>query len=147
MMTENGGVPTGPSWDEILSVEFLDPRAMRPEDVPTLKGIYVWIRDGSPVYAGRAKGIDGLRGRLKAHLALGRDLSRSTFRSWVAVSILGLPRSETRRRPSVMTDSQVRQVNDWISACRVGWITRATAGEVVEFEKQLLQAWKPPLNR
>ncbi|WP_349815175.1 GIY-YIG nuclease family protein [Curtobacterium sp. MCBD17_040] len=98
------------------------------------------------MYAGRAKGRDGLRGRLSVHLSTGPDLSRSTFRSWVAVSVLDVPRPVTRQRPTVMTEEQVAQVNAWITSCYVGWVEKPTVAATIAFEEALLREWKPRLN-
>lgn len=147
MKADRPSVPNSPLWDELLAAPRHNPRELIARNITTDKGVYMWVRGGLPIYAGRAKGKAGLQDRLKAHLATGLDLSRSTFRSWVAVTVLDIDRSTTRQRPSVMTVAQVQQVNEWVSRCQVGWITRATAAEVIQFEKTLLNAWKPPLNR
>jgi len=145
--TDRATGPNGPLWAELLDAKRYEAKTLSARDIPTDKGVYVWVREGSPVYTGRAKGANGLRDRLRAHLATGSDLSRSTFRSWVAVTILDVPRSVTRQRPSVMTDLQIQRVNDWVASCSLGWVTRPTVPEVVQFESDLLDAWKPPLNR
>lgn len=139
--------PSGPLWVEVLGAPRYDPCELVVRDITTEKGVYVWVRDGSPIYAGRAKGKVGLQDRLRAHLTTGLDLFRATFRSWVAVSILDVGCSTTRQRRSVTTVAQVQQVNEWVSSCQVGWITRATAADVMQFEETLLNAWKPLLNR
>lgn len=147
MDTDDVAGPDGPLWAELLDAKRYEPRTLSARDLPTDKGVYIWVREGLPVYAGRAKGANGLRDRLSAHLAKGPDLSRSTFRSWVAVTILGVSRPVTRQRPSVMTDLQIQRVNDCVAGCRLGWITRPTSPQVIQFEHDLLDAWKPPLNR
>ncbi|TFB71884.1 GIY-YIG nuclease family protein [Cryobacterium glaciale] len=108
--------------------------------------MYIWFRDGEPVYVGEAKGVQGLRGRLRAHLAIGTDLSRSTLRASVAVAQLGVTRAYARQRPSVMTDAEITLVNEWLTACELGWRECATGPAAHDLEVKLRSEWTPPLN-
>lgn len=112
---------------------------------PTL-WVYIWFRDGDPIYVGEAIGAEGLRGRLRAHFAQSPDFSRSTFRATVAATQLGIRRSVVRERPSVMTPDQAAVANRWIAECELGWIVCANSGEAHGLEIALRDEWLPPLN-
>ena len=100
----------GPLWARIRAQERHPVRALEASDIPSAMGIYVWFRDGEPVYAGRAVATDGLRGRVwRKHMATGLDLSHSSFRRNVCEHILGVPTSVSRQRPTVMTEEQVAE--------------------------------------
>lgn len=136
----------GEGWSLALSKAV--PRALpvSSAEVPPGPGIYIWFRDDNPIYVGEACGARGLRGRLRAHLAQGADLSHSTFRASVAVRQLGLQRSVVRQRPSVINPEQIAAVNQWVSSCEIGWIECQTPDEAHELEVSLRTEWRPPLN-
>jgi hypothetical protein len=136
----------GPHWTQAVAVARYRPRSIQPGDIPSRPGVYIWFREGEPVYVGEAKGRLGLRGRLRAHLAVSADLSRSTLRASVAVAELGLTRAYARRRPSVITDAEVEHVNEWLNSCELGWHECATAVAAHELEARLRREWMPPLN-
>ena len=123
-------------------------------DVPTSVGVYVWIRDGSPVYSGRAIGADGLRERIwRNHLAKSPDLSRSSFRRNVC-ALLGIAdTSVTSIRPTRLTEEDVAPVNDWTRQCEVAWRVFDTGDRAADekaakrFEEDLHLEWRPPLSR
>jgi hypothetical protein len=135
-----------PLWTQVHAARKHDPRSLRRGDIPTAPGVYIWFRDGQPVYAGRAKGAKGLQDRLSIHLATTLGLSRSTFRASVASELLGLDRAVTRARPTVTTLEQVALVNDWISSCQLAWIEFDTVDATIAFEDALILEWRPPLN-
>lgn len=120
---------------------------LRLSDVPTAPGVYVWFSEREPVYVGEAKGSQGLRGRLGAHLRTGVDLSRSTLRASVAVDLLGVPRSTARRRPSVLTPEEVAVVSQWLRACDISWVVCEDAEAAHALESTLRMEWLPRLNR
>ncbi|MGY6497620.1 MAG: nuclear transport factor 2 family protein [Microcella sp.] len=117
-----------------------------PAAIPTSKGVYVWFRDGEPVYVGEALGRRGLRGRLSAHLSQNVDMSHSTLRASVAVAELGITRKVARSRPTTLTDEQAAVVNAWIADCEVAWQECADSGEAHQLETELLRESRPPLN-
>jgi hypothetical protein len=136
----------GNKWEDALS--RVKPRELPvpSREVPVAPGVYIWFREGQPIYVGKALGADGLRGRLKAHFALGTDFSRSTFRASIAAAQLGLPRSVVRQRPSVITPDQTAVANQWLAQCEVGWIVCASTREAENLENALRAEWLPPLN-
>ena len=136
----------GRHWSQAVAVGKHRPRSLRPRDIPTSPGVYIWFRDCEPVYVGEAKGVQGLQGRLRAHLAIGTDLSRSTLRASVAVAQLGVTRAYARQRPSVMTDAEITLVNAWLTTCELGWQECATGPAAHELEVRLRSEWTPPLN-
>lgn len=118
------------------------------EDLPATPGVYVWLRDGKPVYAGRALTKGGLRTRVgRRHLDTSLDLSHSSFRRNVCEHLLGIPTTVSRQQPSVMTEDQVATVNDWIAGCEVGWLPFHGPEKARTFERDLLAGWKPPLSK
>ncbi|EAR26119.1 hypothetical protein A20C1_09569 [marine actinobacterium PHSC20C1] len=136
----------GPLWTQVASAAKHDPRTTRRRDIPIAPGVYIWFKNGEPVYAGRAKGAKGLRDRLSNHLAKTVDLSRSTFRASVASDLLGLSRAVTTARPSVLTLDQIALVNDWISGCQLAWVECESVEATIAFEIALISERRPPLN-
>jgi len=137
----------GAAWHQVLMHPRRPVASLALTDVPPLPGVYVWFREGEPVYVGEAKGRQGLRGRVRAHLRTGVDLSRSTLRASVAVHLHGIPRSTARSRPSVMTPENVALVNQWLRACEIAWVVCEDAPAAHELEGALRTEWLPPLNR
>lgn len=115
-------------------------------EVPAEPGVYVWFREGQPLYVGKALGTNGLRGRLRSHFDQGTDFSRSTLRASIAAAELGIPRSVVRQRPSVMTPEQTAVANEWLAGCEVGWLVCGSAREAHDLEDALRAEWLPPLN-
>lgn len=115
------GPPSGPpvlgdNWRRLLAAPRVAAATLMAEDLPATPGVYVWLRDGKPVYAGRALTKGGLRTRVgRRHLDTSLDLSHSSFRRTVCEHLLGIPTAVSRQRPSVMTEDQVATVNDWIA--------------------------------
>jgi hypothetical protein len=138
---------SGVQWAKALAVTRHDVSRLRSEDIPRSPGVYIWFREGEPVYVGEARGLKGLRGRLAAHRASSRDLSRSTLRASVAVAELGVSRARARSRPSVMSVDEVAVVNGWLAGCELGWIECPSQESAHDLETALRQEWLPPLNR
>jgi len=134
-------------WGEVDNITKRPASSIATREIPTSPGIYVWFYRGEPVYVGQALGKQGLRGRLRSHLAKGPDLSRSTLRASVAVAQLGIDRATARRRPTVMESHDIEAVNSWLGACDLGWIECPTASEAHAKEVALRSDWLPPLNR
>lgn len=135
--------PQSENWITIQSQHRHRAGSVAPARIPRDPGVYAWFRDGNCVYLGKAS---SLRSRLSTHLATSLDLSRSTLRSWVAVRELGLERTYTRRRPSVMTPDQVRVVTAWIHSCELAWVETDSAVSAAALESALLKHWRPPIN-
>lgn len=143
------GCEDGPGWAaarELPRIPASELRRSRTR-IPTARGVYVWFRDGEPVYVGEAKGRAGLRSRLSAHLATSQDLSRSTLRASVAVQLLGVTRSDARARPCRLDPADIAVVSDWLGQCEVGWFECPTAESARALETRLRAEWLPPLNR
>jgi hypothetical protein len=88
--------------------------------IPKRPGVYAWYRQGKAVYSGSAAGADGLHERIwKYHLKTGNDLSRSSFRRNVCEDLGIAPTSKTKRRPTLMTATDIEPVNRWIRECKV----------------------------
>jgi hypothetical protein len=137
----------GPSWQRALSATRHSASSLERQSIPASPGVYIWFQGNGPVYIGEAKGKQGLRQRLGAHLATTVDLSRSTLRASVAVAQLGLSRKVARQRPTVVTESQVALVNEWLASCEIGWIECESAASAHTLESLLRAEWLPPLNR
>lgn len=140
--------PHGAHWRALIAADRHAPDEVRsdPTRIPRDPGVYCWFRDGEPVYAGRAASLGGLRKRLGQHLDTGIDLSRSTFRAWVAVRELALTRKAARDRAAGVTEEQAAAVTAWIDGCEVSWVAVNTPDEAKRFEHGLLYAWEPPIN-
>lgn len=138
--------PYGERWDSALRKVVSQALPIDSGGVPAEPGIYIWFRDGKPIYVGKARGAEGLRQRLRAHFSSSPDLSRSTLRASVAVAQLGVSRSVARQRPSVMTPEQVAVVNQWLAGCEVGWIVCDSAIAASHLEEELRGEWLPLLN-
>ncbi|MFB9309793.1 hypothetical protein BJY17_000750 [Agromyces hippuratus] len=130
-------------WTDVLEAPRTRSSALNKAEIPAQPGLYAWFRDGECLYLGIA---GDLRDRLTSHRSASNDLSRSTFRSWVAVHVLGLDRATTRQRPSIVTDDQARAVNAWIAACDLAWLTQATREDAAVLESSLLAEQQPLLN-
>ncbi len=135
--------PSRQVWADVLAAPRTRSSALSTADIPAQPGLYAWFRDGECVYLGIA---GNLRDRLTTHRGTSNDLSRSTFRSWVAVHVLGLDRAATRQRPSIVTDEQAQVVNAWIAACDIAWLTQATQEDAAVLETSLLAEHRPLLN-
>jgi hypothetical protein len=144
----------GPLWNGVSTLARHKAENLTKQAIPATVGVYVWFRDGSPVYSGRALGAGGLRDRIwKYHLSTGRDLSRSAFRRNVC-EYLGIADTHvTRLRPARLTQTEVTPVNEWIRLCELTWRdfhTDSREQDVIaarEFEVNLHKEWLPPLSR
>lgn len=130
-------------WTDLHAAPRTRSSILSKADIPAEPGLYAWFRGEECVYLGIA---GDLRARLTTHRGTSHDLSRSTFRSWVAVHVLGLDRAATRQRPSVVTDEQARVLNDWIAACDIAWLVQPTREDAAVLETALLLERKPLLN-
>ncbi len=133
------------TWEVIRERPRTDVAGLRGRDVPAVPGVYVWWRDGEPVYVGEAK--TSLRQRLSAHLATGPDLTRSTLRRSVALARLGIPRAVSGRRPSVIAQADADTVSAWLRGCELAWVECESAAAAHALEAALRSEWLPPLNR
>ena len=138
---------SGPAWSLMVERPRALVRQIETRSIPVGPGVYAWFKSSEPIYAGRAIGNGGLRERFGKHLAVGRDLSRSSLRRNVAEDVLGVPTSVSRARPSVMTEEQVSTINEWIRELAVAWLEFPTPAEAAAFERELLQEWMPPLSK
>lgn len=138
--------PYGERWESALMRVAPRPLPIDSGGVPAEPGVYIWFRDGKPIYVGKARGAEGLRQRLRAHFSSSPDLSRSTLRASVAVAQLGVTRLVARQRPSVMAPEQVAVVNRWLAECEVGWIVCDSAVAASHLEEELRGEWLPRLN-
>ncbi len=133
------------TWDTMVALDRRSVADLTLRDVPDAPGVYTWWRDGTCVYVGEAK--TSLRSRLRAHLATGPDLSRSTLRRTVALEQLGIPREIAGRRPTQITQAQADVVNAWLRGCELAWVECASAAEAHALEASLRGLGLPPLNR
>lgn len=133
------------AWERARAAERRPVASLSRGDIPDSPGVYVWFRDGEPVYVGEAKG--SLRQRLSAHLSKSADLSRSTLRRSVALAELGIPRSAAATRPTVITAEQAAVVTTWLSECEVAWLVCDDGADAHQLEAELRSQHLPPLNR
>jgi hypothetical protein len=141
-------VTSGPLWARMNAQPRRSAAALLQSDVPTTPGVYVWYRDGEPLYAGRAVGRAGLQERIWGdHLRTGHDLSRSSFRRIVCDHLGIAPTSRTTLRPTLMTAAEVEPLNRWIRECEVAWVECNSPKEAERLEKMLRAEWMAPLSR
>jgi hypothetical protein len=131
-------------WHRASAAERVRVSNIDHASIPHSPGVYVWFRDGQPVYVGMAT---DLRDRLNRHLGTDLDLSRSAFRRNVLEHLGKGTVADARVRPSVLTSDQVEPVNIWIAACEVAWLACESVEEADGLENALLLEQKPPLNR
>lgn len=132
----------------MLALPRRQARSLTRADVPPRPGVYVWFREGEPIYSGVAAGSKGLSGRVwRYHLDTGVDLSRSSFRRNICEHIGVAPVARSKTRPSVMTAAEVAQVNAWVAGCEVAWLEFETPADAKKFEKELHREWLAPLSR
>lgn len=139
----SGVAPAGTEWHRILSEARHHVDQLPLAEVPCEPGVHAWFREGRCVHLGET---GNLRSRLRTHLSTSHDLSRSTFRSWVAVREVVRTREYTRRRPSVMTDDEIAVVTAWIRECDVAWVTTNTKRDAAQLKAALIADSRPPLN-
>lgn len=144
----------GSLWARLLELPRQQAATLTRRDVPSSVGVYVWFREGSPIYSGRAKGAGGIQGRVwDNHMKTGPDLSRSSFRRNVCDHLGIANTSVSKARPTKLTPEDVQPVNEWIRQCEVSWLEFDTgdraedAQAVVAFEADLHQEWRPPLSK
>lgn len=133
------------TWDEIAHLPRRPVADLTARDIPDSPGVYTWWRNDTCVYVGEAK--TSLRSRLRAHLATGPDLSRSTLRRTVALEQLGIAREIAGRRPTQITQAQADVVNTWLRGCDLTWIECESATAAHDLETALRAHRRPPLNR
>jgi hypothetical protein len=137
----------GPRWEVLNRRPRHRAGGLQRQDVPSAPGVYVFYRDGVPVYVGRAGARGGLRRRLLSnHLSRSADLSRSTLRRSVAAELGVATRAGAAVRPTGLTGEQVAPVNAWLAACEVAWVECADANHAAELEETLRVEWLPRLN-
>ena len=119
----------GPAWADLLA----QPRhgADDLDDLPASPGVYAWLREGVPVYLGRAKSKRGLRSRIGAdRLETETEIDRTGFRRAVAAH-LGLS-VDQRLDPDGLA-----AVNGWIAGCEVVWQAHPTTSAAMAAEARL----------
>ena len=115
--------------------------------IPRAQGVYVWFRDGDPVYSGKAAGKRGFPARLRMHLNTSPDLSWSSLRRNYAEATLGIPIKLTRTHGYQVDAEQVAAVNNFIDECEVAFHLLPDGSAAVTFEKALHGEWRPPLGK
>lgn len=119
----------GPAWAELLT----QPRhgADDLDGLPASPGVYAWLREGVPVYLGRAKSKRGLRSRIGAdRLETETEVGRTGFRRAVAAH-LGLSVDQP------LDPDGLAAVNGWIAACEVVWRAHPSTSEAMAAEARL----------
>lgn len=131
-------------WPGILAAPRRANAGLKQRDIPTSPGVYAWFQGEECVYLGVAS---NLRRRLSTHRRKTTDLSRSTLRASVAVTLLGITRARARQRPSATTPDEIAVITTWFTTAAVTWIECGTADEARAAERYLLDTRQPPLNR
>ncbi len=145
---------TGRLWGQMLTLTRHNAASLTRSEIPTAVGVYVWFREDSPIYSGRAVGNEGIKLRVwDNHVKTGPDLSRSSFRRNVCEYLGIADTSISRQRPTRLTPEEVAPVNAWIRECKVAWRTfdtedrEADVKAASDFEADLHTEWLPPLSK
>ena len=82
------------------------------------------------------------------HLGAGVSLSGSSLRRNVCQLLFGIPPNITGRptRQKVTTE-QAAAIRDWLLACELSWLPRATVLEADQLERRRRATYLPELNR
>ena len=145
-MTSAGGPPTAGEWGALLSAPTIPVRELARAQVPDEPGVYLCRHEGQAVYVGMAT---SLRGRAwSKHLGAGVSLSGSSLRRNVCELLFGIPPNITGRPTKQrVTTEQAAAIRDWLLACELWWLPRATVLEADQLERRLRAAYLPALNR
>ncbi len=138
--------PTGGEWAALLDAPAVAARELARAELPDAPGVYLWKRDGGPVYVGMAT---SLRGRAWGkHLGGGVSLAGSSLRRNVCELLFGIPPNVTGRptRQKVTTE-QAAAIRDWLLGCELSWLEVASVTAADELERRLRSKYLPPLNR
>jgi hypothetical protein len=140
------GVPTAGEWDALLAIASIPVSELGRAELPTLPGVYLWMRDGGPVYVGMAT---SLRARAWGkHLGAGVSLSGSSLRRNVCELLFNIPPTVTGRpNRQKVTPEQARAVRDWLLTCELSWQACASVQDADQLERRLRAEYLPPLNR
>jgi len=130
---------TALTWKKMTAAAWQGAQELTPGAVPDGPGVYVWWRDGEPVYVDCARRLRVRLTRSDTHLA-GVAKRPSTFRSRVRLLL--------RERGALDADAeQARaQVDAWISGCSVSWVRSPSYGQSEEDVFELLRQRHPQLH-
>lgn len=107
--------------------------------------MYAWRHDDEVVYVGTAA---RLRQRLSTHRGRGTCLRGSAFRRNVAHLLLGVePARLAGPDRERLPEADAAAVSAWIRACELSWVECADADAARMLERELLEQWRPPINR
>lgn len=130
------------TWADVRQAPRSDASLAHVLSAPLAPGVYLWWREGEPVYLGKAT---SLRRRLSVHRRTKTRPEKSTLRASVGAVVTGEPRATLRQRGRYV-DEEAVQIDAWLDGCELSWIEAETAADAVLLEKALLAQWRPPLN-
>ena len=137
---------TGSTWEPVIALQRRRVGGIDGSTVPLGPGVLVFFDADVPVFVGEGIGKRGLRGRLQQHRAAANNLSSSTLRASVAVEVLGISRWTARKRPSVLLDSMIEEVNSVVAEFEVAWIECSGVDEARALKRGLLAEFRPEFN-
>ena len=114
--------------------------------MPAQPGVYLWRRDGTPMYVGTASNLSG---RLwSKHLGAGLSLAGSSLRRNVCELLFDIsPTVTSNPNRQKVTKAQADAIRAWLYGCELSWQTCQTPEEARALETRLRVAYMPPLNR
>lgn len=129
-------------WDQIR----LLPRAVASREhartAPREPGVYIWFREGEPVYLGKAA---ILRGRLGTHRRTTTRPSQSTLRATIGALVTAQPRMVLREKGRYV-EAEALLIDTYLDGCELAWVTTERPADAALLERALIAAWRPPLN-
>lgn len=109
---------------------------------PREPGVYIWWRDGEPVYLGKAA---ILRGRLSTHRRTSTRPSQSTLRATIGALVTDQPRKVLREKGRYV-EAEALLIDAYLDGCELAWVTTETPADAAILERSLIDEWRPPLN-
>lgn len=138
--------PPAEEWAALLASPTVAARELSRAELPDAPGVYLWRRDGRPVYVGMSA---SLRGRAWGrHLGGGVSLAGSSLRRNVCWLLFGIPPNITSgpARQKV-TAEQAAAIRDWLLGCDLSWLEVSSEAAAGELERRLRSEYLPALNR
>ncbi|MCT9002345.1 GIY-YIG nuclease family protein [Microbacterium memoriense] len=138
--------PSTGEWTTLLAAPTVPARELGRAELPDAPGVYLWQRDGRPVYVGMSA---SLRGRAWGkHLGGGVSLAGSSLRRNVCWLLFSIPPNITSgpARQKV-TAEQAAAIRDWLLGCDLSWLEVPSVTAADELERRLRSEYLPDLNR
>lgn len=133
-------------WGALLAAPTMPVGELDRARLPHRSGVYLWRREGKPVYVGTATNLQKrVWGR---HLGAGVSLAGSSLRRNVCELLFAIPPNvtgnPTRKK---VTGEQAAAIRAWLGDCELSWVECDSAKEAEQLEGRLRAEYLPLLNR